>query len=674
MFRLYPAPLLALLALFTAGCGATELPFDPGDPGDPPTLEVDGVTIVSTATEIGIGSSVQLIAAVTPVGVSQGVTWSSSDDTRLKVDANGLVTAELLPLDPATVTVTATSTEDPNFSASVELTIICGPLATSDVSNGATLPEDTCYVATSALVVTDGTLTLEPGVTISFGTAGSLSIESNARLSAVGTMTKGITLTSTDPLSKWRGVRFRDSRSADNEMHYVTLENGGSDGWSGASYSASALLLEGDSRVDMQMSEISGSDSRGFTAYGEADFSLGATAFIDNAVPAWLHPNTVEGLGTDNTFTGNTDEVIRISFGNNDAVSTAQTWADVGVPYELQERLFIQADLRIDPGTIIEATADVDVIVRDAGSLHAAGLPASPVQIRGSEDERGWWKGIQIRTQSASNVFENTLVEHGGSDQWTGAPDSRSMIYLDGNSKLLLEDVSLRDSDHYALWVPSGGDVSGMTGVVIETSARGMIVHPNRVGEIDQVALVDNDDNTIRITFGNNDRVETAQTWKNHGASYRVMDRTFVRGALTIEPGTTVEFEQGAHLIVDDGGSLNAVGTAVERITFRGREALSSYWKGIEFETVSVSNRIEYADFLHAGSDAWTGGANATATIHVTADGSLVMENSTFGMTGGYAAIIRNGGSLACTSVDDGGFLYYVYTGGSSGAQGTCPG
>lgn len=670
MRRLARAPYLALIVLL-ASCEAqapTEPPIDPGP------LEVTGVTIVATSTEVAIGGSVQLTATVAPFGVDPSVTWSSDDPTRLTVDANGLATASVAPLTSGVVTVTATSVENTAFSATVELTIICGRLVQSDVSNGTTLPSGTCWTAQTALAVNDGTLTMEPDVEISFGPSGSLSINGDGRLSAVGTDVEPITFTSTDPLSKWRGIRFNESRSADNRLEFVTVENGGGDQWSGATYSSSGILLEGNSLVAIVSSEIVGSAAQGFTAYGDAEFSVSGTTFADNAVAAWLHPNNVEGMGTDNSFVGNDENVIRISYGNNDRVETSQTWAMVGIPYELQDRLFIDADLTIDPGVTIHARSDVSVIVRNAGSLNATGTALEPIHFVGSEDVRGWWKGIQIQTQSVNNVFEHVQVGNGGSDQWTGAPDSRSMIYLDGDSKLLIRNSSLYSSDHYALWVPLEGDVSGMDAVTVTGNARAMILHPDRVGDIDAVNVALNDDDAIRITFGNNDRVETAQTWQDHGTLYRVMDRTFIQAALTIEAGTIVEFEQGAHLIVGDGGSLSAVGDAVNRITFRGREALAGYWKGLEFGTVSASNRIEYADIMHAGSDAWFGGSNSTGTIYVADDGAVVMENTAISLTEGYAGVVRNGGSLACTNVDDGGFQYYVYTSGGNGMQPTCPG
>ena len=664
---MYARPIMRLLALSTlvlSGCEVTDL-VDSGPP------DVAGISVSSPSTDIGTGATSQLAATATPAGADASVTWSSDDETRITVSAAGLATAALAPITPGTVRITATSVEDPTISGSVDLTIVCGPLTAAAVSNGGTLPEDTCYVAESPLSVIDGTLVIEPGVQISFGSAGSLSIGSNGRLNAMGTMAKGITLTSTDALGKWRGLRFDDSRSADNVLHYVTIENGGSSGWSGATQSAAALLLEGNSLVDLQQSTITGSASSGITLYAEAEMTFVENTLVANDVPAWMHPNTVRFLDAASAYDGNTDDVVRVGYGNTDVVSTAQTWPSVGIPLELQDRMFIEAPLTLDPGVRLEALAGVSLIVRGGGTLNAEGTAQDPIVFGSSEDIPGSWKGLQIQTQSTDNVFSYVVFENGGSDPWTGGGESVAMVYLDTGSKAVFENSTFRGSARYGLWVLAGGDIEGFEGNTFSDNARVMIVHPDRAGAISvNTQFVNNAEQRVRVTFGNNDGVESAQTWSALAVPYRVMDRTSVRAPLTIDAGAEVEFAQSAHLIVRDGGTLSAVGTVSDRITFRGSEALSAYWKGIEFQTASAANRLENVDLLHAGSNQWFGGTNSVGTLYVTSDGTAALENVTIALTGGYAAIIGSGGVLACTNVDDGGFQFWYYLG--AGVQSTC--
>ena len=79
-----------------------------------------GVAVTPSAVEIGVGASVQLTAEVRgEEGLSQDVTWSSSDGAVATVDDVGLV----IGMAPGTAEVTATSVSDATLSGSAEVTV-----------------------------------------------------------------------------------------------------------------------------------------------------------------------------------------------------------------------------------------------------------------------------------------------------------------------------------------------------------------------------------------------------------------------------------------------------------------------------------------------------------------------------------------------------------------------
>lgn len=653
-----------ILAIALGGCGETVGPVGPGDPD----LDVASVSVSAPSDEVEEGATLQLTALVLPFGVSQDVSWATSDATTAVVSATGLVT----PVSLGDVTLTATSTEDASFSGSIDITVTCRNLVQAMVADGGTVAGDVCYQALSPLSVNDGTLNVEPGARISFGPNSSLSIASAGRLSAIGTPDNPVTFTSLDPAGLWRGIRFDGSASADNRLESVVLENGGSDGWSGATSSTSALYLVGNTRVDVVASEISGSGGTGITVQQDVVLSFATNSVADNAIAAWVHPNAVRSIAADNVFDGNDDNVVRVAFGNNDGVRVAQTWLPAGVPYEVQTRMFVDEPLTLDPGVELTFKADVSMIVRNGGSLRAEGTVDAPILFSGTEDLPGFWKGLQITTVSTDNVFDRVVFENGGSEEWTGGGESRAMVYLTSNSKAVFTNSTFRGSGYYALWVPAGGDIAGFSGNVFDDNARTIIVHPNRAGAIEvDNSFVGNGEQVVRVSFGNNDAVGDAQTWGALEVPWRVTVRTFVGAALAIDPGTVLEFAQDASLIVNNEGSLNAEGTAQLPIVFRGQQALSSYWKGLEFDTVSPENRLSNVQFLHAGSQAWFGGSNSTSTVWVTGDGLLELSDVTFALTGGYAMIVSNNGAVTCSNVDDGGFMYY--DGATASASAICP-
>ena len=651
---------LAFAAAAAVGACETDSPTGPG--------EEIVVTVTAPENAVVKGLTLQLTATVSQGGSQQGVTWSTSHPTRATVDASGLV----LGVGEGVATIIATSIANPASSASVDLTVHrCSTLTSAEVANGGTLHAGVCYQAQSALAVNGGTLVVEPGVVVEFGPNAYLTINSGGRLSAPGTATQPITFTSMDPVGSWRGLNFDGSRGSENVLSYVTVENGGSTGWSGAANSASAVNLRGNSLVNIQNSTISGSGGQGITVYGGSDMVFENNTLSDNAIAAWVHPDAVQHIGGNTTFSGNTENNVRVVFGNTDRVSSAATWPELAVPYRMMDRFFVEAPLTIAPGATLEFVANGSMIVQDGGSLKAIGETEKNITFRSTEKDVVFWKGLQILTASADNVFEYVTFENGGSQAWTGAPDSRAMVYLQGNSKAQFTFSKFVGSAHYGLWVPSGGDISGFNGNEFVNNARAMIVHPNRVGGMTaQNKFSDNDEARVRVTFGNTDAVTMAQTWPALSSPYLVMDRTFIRAPLTIEAGAMVEFAQNANVVVTEEGSLRAQGEAGSRIRFSGSEDLTGYWKGIQYSTASAANVLAHVDISNAGSQAWFGGANSQSSVWVTADGSLALSNATFAKTTGYAVIVSAAGSLSCSNVNHGGFMLYYWS--IPGAVGTC--
>jgi len=80
---------------------------------------VEAVTVDPAETVVIKNNTVKLAATVTPWGINDKVTWSSSDETVATVDENGIVTG----IEVGTATITATSVEDPAKSGTAEIEV-----------------------------------------------------------------------------------------------------------------------------------------------------------------------------------------------------------------------------------------------------------------------------------------------------------------------------------------------------------------------------------------------------------------------------------------------------------------------------------------------------------------------------------------------------------------------
>ncbi|MBK3470454.1 Ig-like domain-containing protein [Pseudomonas carnis] len=85
----------------------------------PAPIVIAAVAVTPATASVAVGATVDLEAAVTPVGASQLVTWTTSDATKASVSATGLVKGVAV----GTATITATSKADVTKTDTAEITI-----------------------------------------------------------------------------------------------------------------------------------------------------------------------------------------------------------------------------------------------------------------------------------------------------------------------------------------------------------------------------------------------------------------------------------------------------------------------------------------------------------------------------------------------------------------------
>ena len=120
MFKRVLALALCVWMLCTIGFAAlagSEEPYD----------RAEAVQLSATTLSMTYGGTAKLTATVSPSGADQRVTWSSSDAKLVAVDASGNLTAAKdtaeTPSGKKTVTITATSVQNPNAKASCTVTV-----------------------------------------------------------------------------------------------------------------------------------------------------------------------------------------------------------------------------------------------------------------------------------------------------------------------------------------------------------------------------------------------------------------------------------------------------------------------------------------------------------------------------------------------------------------------
>lgn len=98
-----------------------------------------------------------------------------------------------------------------------------------------------------------------------------------------------------------------------------------------------------------------------------------------------------------------------------------------------------------------------------------------------------------------------------------------------------------------------------------------------------------------------------------------------VSASLTINPGTTISFGEGSALSLENGGSINAVGTAEKPIVLRGREHAPGYWTGLRIGSNSPGNHLSYVTVEDAGQK----GGSDEGAVQVGVGARLSIDHTT---------------------------------------------
>lgn len=153
--------------------------------------------------------------------------------------------------------------------------------------------------------------------------------------------------------------------------------------------------------------------------------------------------------------------------------------------------------------------------------------------------------------------------------------------------------------------------------------------------------------NDGQCAFEVRDDITVATTWVNtpSACDYEVGVMSVTNGQLTIGPGTVVRFRQDGYISVADAGSLVAVGTPSERITFEGASAVRGFGKGLYFRPGSLESRVEYADLRYLGKldEGYYKFQNGAISGYL--GGELILKNTTV-MGSNYYGAELNSGSL----------------------------
>lgn len=341
--------------------------------------------------------------------------------------------------------------------------------------------------------------------------------------------------------------------------------------------------------------------------------------------------------------------------------------------YVVTDLIDVDALLTIEPGVIIEFTANSGLVVDEfgGGTLIAKGTAVNPITFTGQTKTRGFWRGLIFETNDVRNELDHVIVEYAGSDviadDIKGGVRGGIAVNVEPGGEpasIKLTNSTIRENDGYGLimeWFSQLRDFSnnsfeGNTDAAVLTEAI-------NVGALDATTSYrgGNGFEGVEIsetTAGNTLRDDATWTNFDDGSSYYVSGDIEIEATLTILAGATLEFEANTEIFFGvpfnrPEGILIANGTMLDPVTFTGVQKVAGFWKGIVIQSTSNQNLMSHCIVEYGGSDAILGGEPANISLDIfNFAPNLTLLNSTVRNSAGCGVYIQSSSSVLTQSAN----------------------
>jgi len=524
----------------------------------------------------------------------------------------------------------------------------------------ATISSDQTWPATDApfrfldnTVLEDATLTIVPGANFLFGASARLTISATGVLSAVGTAEAPITMFGEgNTPGYWEGLHIQSN--AANELAYVELAYGGE------------YPVDGNLEIGAgAQATIANSTFRNGEAYGlfvHSGASLPGFAnntFAANTGPALAIPAHLAGsldTGSDYTNVDGTKAYVAVAA---TVVNTEQTWSAINAPYRFSGETTIEdATVTIDAGAAFLFNTGARLNVTSTGALSAVGTSTDRITFEGEGKTAGYWEGILIQSNNTVNEIGYADVAH------AGAYPNEGNLEVAPGARVGVHSSTFSSSEDFGLFLAdgaifsAGGRIPGnfSNNGFYDNTSEGLRIPASMVGSIDGASVyydaeAPNGKSYVGVFAST---VTTDQTWPATGAPLRFEGETDLDGAaITIEAGADMLFASNSRIDVMATGSLTAVGTATDSITFLGENGVPGAWEGIVFRSNDAANQLQYVNIGFGGNYPNSGNVHIAAGQASITD-SFIHDSESWGIyVDGSATATVSGNSYSGNASGD---------------------
>lgn len=292
------------------------------------------------------------------------------------------------------------------------------------------------------------------------------------------------------------------------------------------------------------------------------------------------------------------------------------------------------AHLTIEPGVVLQFEAGVGLNVR-GGTMSAEGTADDPILFTATEQQSGWWRGVQFRdTLSSNNKLDHVIIEYGGHDDTFYRTEPANLMLNDqsGNPQVAIDNVTLQHSGDVGLYVDSGARITSFeNNTLTGNDDYAASIHTSHIDMLsDSSSFSGNDDDYVQIRGGT--ITDGDHTWPAIDVPYLVTGGVDVEddAHVDVDPGAEFRFAEGEGLSIREG-TMSVNGTEEEPVLFSALEEQPGWWRGIQFrDTRSAHNQLDYAIIEYGGhSDTFYRASPANLALNTqSGDPELAITNT----------------------------------------------
>ena len=294
----------------------------------------------------------------------------------------------------------------------------------------------------------EGDLTINPGVTIQFGTDAGIRVEDSGSIQVLGASDQPVVLTGEDKIKgSWRGL-YIDSNDAKNTVQYTQIDYAGGKAFN-SNDDLGAVIVWADARLNMHNTTISHSASYGFNAnYGNTVLTLIDNVIRSSKAPMLVKTDYVTNISGGDYAENELSAITVVGNGVSTGITGQHNWKNLGVNYRIAKQITVEegGQLTIQPGVTLEFEDDGKIYVnesvsgRSAPSLVAIGTESKPIIFTAVNKVVGAWQGIYFDTPSPLNEISFATIAYASNPNQEGAISTWADTVLNVNN-VRLENI-----------------------------------------------------------------------------------------------------------------------------------------------------------------------------------------------------------------------------------------